>query len=88
MEGRKDCRAAHAYVNPTTFATLKINARMVVGTEFRFSLTKAMIRSPTQRTGKAYKAICSSGGSDMGCAVPGLYGSLKTDYSTLTQNIL
>ena len=52
----------HAYVNPITFVTLKINARMVVGTEFRFSLTMAMIKSPTQRTGKAYNAICSSSG--------------------------
>lgn len=50
----------HAYVNPTTFVTLKINARIIVGTESRFSLTIAMIRSPTQRTGKAYSAICSS----------------------------
>ena len=50
--------ATDAYVNPMTFVTLKINARMVVGTESRFSLTIAMIRSPTQRTGKAYKAIC------------------------------
>jgi hypothetical protein len=47
----------HAYVNPITFVTLKINARMVVGTESRFSLTMAMIKSPTQRTGKAYNAI-------------------------------
>ena len=54
--------ATHAYVNPITFVTLKINARMVVGTESKFSLTIAMIRSPTQRTGKAYNAICSSGG--------------------------
>ena len=52
--------ATHAYVNPITFVTLKINARTVVGTESRFSLTMAMIRSPTQRTGKAYNAICSS----------------------------
>ena len=55
-------RATHAYVNPITFVTLKINARMVVGTESRFSLTIAMIKSPTQRTGKAYNAICSSSG--------------------------
>jgi hypothetical protein len=37
---------------------LKINARMVVGTESRFNLTAAMIRSPIQKTGKAYNAIC------------------------------
>jgi hypothetical protein len=57
---REEFRSAtHAYVNPITFVTLKINARMVVGTESRFSLTMAMIKSPTQRTGKAYNAICS-----------------------------
>ena len=54
--------ATHAYVNPMTFVTLKINARIVVGTESKFSFTMAMIRSPTQSTGKAYNAICLSGG--------------------------
>jgi hypothetical protein len=47
-------------VNPTTFVTLKINARTMVGTESRFNLTTAMIRSPSQRTGNAYNATCSS----------------------------
>ena len=59
MEERKSRRATHAYVNPITFVTLKINARIVVGTEFRFSLTMAMIRSPTQSTGNAYNATYS-----------------------------
>ena len=49
----------HAYVNPITFVTLKINARTTVGTESRLNLTTAMIRSPSQKTGNAYNAICS-----------------------------
>lgn len=60
MEEQKLRHATHAYVNPTTFVMLKINARMVVGTESKFSLTMAMIKRPTQSTGKAYNAICSS----------------------------
>jgi len=79
MEERKSCRATHAYVNPITFVTLKINARTVVGTEFRFSLTMAMIRSPTQSTGNVYNAICSRCGWMWPC------GSLEM---MLTQNIL
>jgi hypothetical protein len=77
----------YAYVNPMTFVMLKINARMVVGTESRFNLTTAMIRSPIQKTGKAYNAICLRRNGQMS-----VYGGTDrhqiNSSAKLTQNIL